>query len=218
MSEGELDPHGRVVAPAQTEAVLFDMGGVLLRSSGRATRVRWENRLGLDPGGYDRLIAAAIGPGWEGGREPADVLRTLSDLTGLDQVEADQMLAAEHFDADLDPLLATFIRAHRHQARMAVVSNNGPGVRRHWNTVHQLDQLVDLVVISGEERIAKPDPRIYLHTAARLGVDPNACVLVDDSQRNVEGAQQAGMDGILHRTAGTTIQQLQRLVGSGPAM
>lgn len=44
-----------------------------------------------------------------------------------------------------------------------------------------------------EEGIRKPDPEIYLRTADRLGVEPKACVFLDDSAANCEAAADVGM-------------------------
>jgi len=54
------------------------------------------------------------------------------------------------------------------------------------------------IVDSGIEGVEKPDPRIFRLAAARLGVDPAACVYVGDFlSLDVEGARGAGMEGVL---------------------
>jgi 2-haloacid dehalogenase len=60
-----------------------------------------------------------------------------------------------------------------------------------------LEELLDGVVVSGTEGIAKPDPRIYALVAERAGLAPRELVFVDDKQANVDGAVAAGLDGIL---------------------
>jgi FMN phosphatase YigB (HAD superfamily) len=45
--------------------------------------------------------------------------------------------------------------------------------------------------------ITKPQPEIYELTAARLGVEPEECVMIDDLPNNVAGAQLAGMKGLV---------------------
>ncbi len=50
------------------------------------------------------------------------------------------------------------------------------------------------VVVSGEEfRESKPNPEIYLTTMARMGLDPDECIAVEDSDRGVAAARAAGM-------------------------
>jgi 2-haloacid dehalogenase len=64
------------------------------------------------------------------------------------------------------------------------------------------------VVVSGEERAAKPDPRIYRILLERYALDPAACLFVDDVARNVEGARAAGMEGILFTSAADLRREL----------
>jgi HAD superfamily hydrolase (TIGR01549 family) len=54
----------------------------------------------------------------------------------------------------------------------------------------------DAFVSSAREGIRKPDPAIYLRAARRLGVRPDACLFMDDSERNIRGAQAVGMQTI----------------------
>ena len=55
---------------------------------------------------------------------------------------------------------------------------------------------VDGKVVSGFERMSKPDPRIYRLLFERYGLDPSECVFLDDRQVNVDAAVQQGMKGI----------------------
>lgn len=53
--------------------------------------------------------------------------------------------------------------------------------------------LFDVVILSYEVGVAKPDPRIYQVMANRLKLVPEACLFVDDQLVNCEGALSAGM-------------------------
>ena len=57
--------------------------------------------------------------------------------------------------------------------------------------------LFDDIVVSADELLAKPDPRIFDVLAARTGIPNQACVFVDDKAENVEAARAAGLDGIV---------------------
>ena len=92
--------------------------------------------------------------------------------------------------------------------RTAVLSNADgpprPGLRG----------LVDVVLLSGETGLRKPDPQAFAGAAARLGVAPGECVHVDDLPANVRGAVQAGLVGVLHRTRAATVAELEALTGT----
>lgn len=53
--------------------------------------------------------------------------------------------------------------------------------------------LFDGIVVSGEERIIKPDPEIYRRLIERFSLNPDRTVFVDDSPRNVEAAARFGI-------------------------
>jgi 2-haloacid dehalogenase len=57
--------------------------------------------------------------------------------------------------------------------------------------------LLEDVVVSGTEGVAKPDPAIFALTAERAGLPPERLVFVDDKEVNVEAGRAAGMDGIV---------------------
>jgi 2-haloacid dehalogenase len=52
----------------------------------------------------------------------------------------------------------------------------------------------DGVLVSGEERLVKPDPAIFALLADRFGLDPPATFYVDDSAANVAAARALGFD------------------------
>jgi len=52
------------------------------------------------------------------------------------------------------------------------------------------------IVVSAEERLLKPDRRIFETLLARNGLEASSCVFIDDSMKNVEGARAAGLEAI----------------------
>ncbi|HQT78394.1 MAG TPA: HAD family phosphatase [Rhodopila sp.] len=52
------------------------------------------------------------------------------------------------------------------------------------------------IVVSGQERLTKPDPRIFRRLLDRYGIDPARAVFIDDIARNVAGAESVGLRGI----------------------
>ena len=57
-------------------------------------------------------------------------------------------------------------------------------------------KMMDGIVISGEELIAKPDYRIYQILLNRYNLQANECVFVDDRQSNIDAAKELGIHGI----------------------
>jgi 2-haloacid dehalogenase len=52
-------------------------------------------------------------------------------------------------------------------------------------------------VVSAHERLLKPDPAIYRVLTERNGLDPAACLFIDDSAANAEGARAIGMQAVV---------------------
>ena len=64
-------------------------------------------------------------------------------------------------------------------------------------SVHpRLADAFETLVVSGREKFAKPDPRIFHILCKRAGLLPEACVFIDDAPQNVAAAQSVGMDAI----------------------
>ena len=65
-----------------------------------------------------------------------------------------------------------------------------------FTSIFGFDRLVDEMIISAEEGIAKPDERIYRIALEKMGVEPEEAVFLDDLSANVEAARQLGMKAV----------------------
>ena len=77
--------------------------------------------------------------------------------------------------------------------RLAVASSSSPAVIDATLTALDVRPLFRTTVSGVEVARGKPAPDVFLETAARLGVAPAACVVVEDSERGVRAARAAGM-------------------------
>lgn len=67
------------------------------------------------------------------------------------------------------------------------------------------------VTVSGEIGLIKPDRRIYERHTTDFGLEPEASLFIDDSQKNVDGAIAAGWQAVLFTDAATLETDLKRL-------
>ena len=58
---------------------------------------------------------------------------------------------------------------------------------------HQLTQFFDVIVAGDEIERGKPEPDIYLHTAEKLGIAANECLVIEDSLSGIAAAKAAHM-------------------------
>jgi epoxide hydrolase-like predicted phosphatase len=73
------------------------------------------------------------------------------------------------------------------------------------------DEMFDVVVISGEVGMRKPESRIFRLVVDRLGRPPEQCVFVDDHEVNVRAAVEVGLVGVHHRDYESTAAELEAL-------
>jgi epoxide hydrolase-like predicted phosphatase len=178
-------------------AVIFDWGGVLMRTVDASPRLAWDARLGLGPGSVNRLVFKS--PMWRRAQ-----LGQISDAAFWADLGVRLNLSSEslaEFRRDfwagdrLDGDLVALIRSLRPRYKTALLSNFS-GQLRQLLTQHGLIDAFDVIVISGEEGLLKPDARIYHLAAERLGVPVADCLFVDDFEENVTGARAAGMPAL----------------------
>ncbi|MGH2739847.1 MAG: HAD family hydrolase [Actinomycetota bacterium] len=208
--------------PTDPRALVVDFGGVLttslVESFGAFCR-----KEGLDPERMERVIRASYQ-----NLDPESPV-TLIETGKISTEEFERHLAerlSEGLERPISPdglvprilgelrpddeMLHAVRRVRDHGILTALLSNS-------WDTRHYSDDLrgllFDVVVISGEVGMRKPEPEIYAFTAEQLGVPPEACLFVDDHPGNVEAAERAGMKGILHRRAEETIPELEAMLG-----
>jgi putative hydrolase of the HAD superfamily len=199
--------HGRY------RGLLVDYGGVLTSSLFDSFR-SFSDEEGLEPdsvrrrfredlGARELLIALETGKLAEEEFEPRFAAILGVSPTGL----IDRLFAGSWPDEQMVSAVRT---AHRAGVRTGLVSNSW-GTRRYDRA--RFAELFDAVVISGEIGIRKPSPEIYELGAARIGVEPPACVFVDDLPFNLKPAAALGMATVHHVSSELTIAELERLLG-----
>ena len=77
----------------------------------------------------------------------------------------------------------------------------------------RLAAIMDVIVISGEVGMRKPDPAIFSFTTDKLGLVAELCVFVDDHPGHLKAAQEVGMTTVLHREPAQSIAELEALLG-----
>jgi HAD superfamily hydrolase (TIGR01509 family) len=75
----------------------------------------------------------------------------------------------------------------------AVASSSSCGWVEGWLGRHGIRELLDVVVARDDVRKVKPDPELFLLAASRLGAEPGACVVFEDSPNGMRAALAAGM-------------------------
>jgi HAD superfamily hydrolase (TIGR01509 family) len=96
---------------------------------------------------------------------------------------------------------------------VGLLSNATPVLDSVLRDHHRIDGLFKVIVNSSRVGMAKPDVRIYYLAAERIGVEPAACVHIDDDVENVEGARRAGFQGVHHNGDCAMLERNLRSLG-----
>jgi epoxide hydrolase-like predicted phosphatase len=181
------------------KAIIFDVGGVIIRTEEPMPRATLEVRYGLAPGEAEQIVLNS-----EMGHKAQRGEITSAQLWAWVQERfrlTDQDL--HHFEAAfwggdrIDHALVRWIRSMRPRYQTAIISNAMDNLHATVACLDPTGDAFDLVVGSAYERVMKPAPAIFERTLARLGRQADEAVFIDDFAHNIAGAQVVGMKGIL---------------------
>jgi putative hydrolase of the HAD superfamily len=202
------------------EAVLWDVGGVILSSPFDAFAA-YERRVGL-PEGFIRGLNATDGDrnAWaklergEVDREQFAVLfEEEARAKGGELTGAEVLLAIE---GEVRPEMVEAIRRIRGQLKLACLTNNlAPDPRKavdHDRLAHVME-MFDVVVESSKAGCRKPETRFYEIACEGLGVEPSACVFLDDLGINLKPARAMGMTTIKVVEPDKALAELETVLG-----
>jgi glucose-1-phosphatase len=196
-------------------AVIWDVGGVLVRTEDQTPRQQLAERLGITRQELSSLvfdsepaIRATVGKGNEG-----EIWSQIAHHFSLNENEQAQV-ESEFWAGDvLDVALIAYIRKLRGSYRCGLLSNAWPGTRETLQKRFDFLDVFDVLVFSGEVGIAKPDPAIFQLVLGKLGVKADEAVFVDDFPDNIAGAQKLGIHTVHFRNQDQALTELEVLLG-----
>ena len=180
------------------KAIIFDVGGVLVRTVRGESRANLEARLGLSPGASELLVFnGPMGIQAQSGAIQSQALWAwVQQELGLD-AEGLNAFRTEFFAGDqLDHELIALVRRLRSKYQTAIISNAMDDLLEVVTHRYPLADAFDLIVGSAYQRVMKPAPEIFLWTLEQLGREPHEAVFIDDFAHNIEGARAVGMAAI----------------------
>ncbi|RIL03915.1 MAG: haloacid dehalogenase [Proteobacteria bacterium] len=204
---------------SQLEAVIFDLGGVVMGSPLHAI-ADYERALGI-PGGFVNRLVVASGPAgaWsrlERGELALDAFYALFDAECAQAghaLSAREMMLRIAAAAQPRPRMVAAIGAIRARGlRTSALTNNWVGEGGATGT-GLLADLFDVVVESAVVGLRKPDPRIYELALAQLGVPAARAVFLDDIGRNLKPARALGMRTIKVDDEAQALGELEAVLG-----
>jgi epoxide hydrolase-like predicted phosphatase len=196
------------------KAVVWDIGGVIMRTEDQAPRAELAAELGVTREYLNELVFG----GEQGTRTQVG---EISQQELWDYVRSELNLAPgeypdlreRFFGGDvLDTELVDFIRSLKPRYKIGIISNAWREIEdslMEWG----IDDAFEVVVGSGDVGIMKPDPRIFQIALERLAVEPFEAVFVDDFIQNIHGAQALGIAAIHFQGREQVIRELEQRLG-----
>jgi HAD superfamily hydrolase (TIGR01509 family) len=176
------------------DAILFDNDGVLVDTEALYFRANQEALatvgVTLDEATYVEFFLREGLGAWHlaeaRGVSPAGIeaLRAARDRRYFDLVDSADIVI---------PGVAALLPRLAARFRMAIVTSSEPGpfARTHART--GLLPHFELVLTRVDYQRAKPEPEPYLTAVARLGLVPERCLVIEDSERGLRAAKAAGL-------------------------
>ncbi len=195
--------------------ILFDFGGVLLRTEDQTPRRRWEKRLGLNSGALEAYIFRSLrGQQAQLGSTPWEtVWQSAATHFHISATDVQQM-QQDFFAGDvLDHSLVAYIRRLKPYFTIGLLSNTWHRDGRALLLQYGIADAFHFSVTSAELGIKKPDPRIFKVALERAHASPAQAIFVDDMAENVEAARALGMNSVHFTDSNGTYRQLVRLTG-----
>jgi epoxide hydrolase-like predicted phosphatase len=195
-------------------AVVFDIGGVLEINPNLGVIELWETRLGWRAGELNQRMHDAWVGGSVGTVTEDDVHQAITDRLGLDGQQLAAFMAGiwREYLGTANTGLIEYARRLRPRYRTGILSNSFVGAREREQAAYGFEDLVDEVVYSHEAGMSKPDPRIYALICARLDVHPHETVFLDDTDRCVDGAREAGIQAVCYRDNAQAVEEIEKLL------
>ncbi|MFT6474307.1 HAD-IA family hydrolase [Qipengyuania profunda] len=178
----------------QVEAVVFDVGRVLYQ---------WQlahlfEKIVSDPGRLAKLLDEVVTEEWH---FEADAGRALADMVPerialYPDFEAEIRAYAARFNETIPgPVPGSHALVERLDARgipLFAITNFGAEFWAGFRPTAPIFDRFGQIVVSGEEKLAKPDPAIFALAQGRFSKPAEAMLFIDDNRANVEAAAACG--------------------------
>lgn len=196
------------------KAVIFDMDGVIIDSESihREVEKKIFNSLGVNISDeeHDTYVGMTSMGMWREIKSRHN-LKESSSVEELTKMSVENYIKFIQGNKSIEPIegvVELIDDLHKNNIKLAIASS---AVRKSIETVVCMFRLEKYfnIRISGEDiKRGKPEPDIFLMAAERLGVQPEDCIVVEDSKNGVHAAKKAGMKCIGFRNQSSGDQDL----------
>jgi glucose-1-phosphatase len=188
-----------VLMPGSADALLFDLGRVVIDIDFSKVMASWAGHAGCEPSELSRRFATdeTFRRHETGMASDAEFFAALRKTLGVD-LSDDQFLEGWNaiFAGEVPGISALLARAARHLPLYAFSNTNPPHVE-HFSTVFAdvLGHFTE-IFLSSSIGLRKPDAAAYDHVIQAIGAPAQRIVFFDDLAENIEGARRQGLTAV----------------------
>jgi putative hydrolase of the HAD superfamily len=184
---------------AAIEALLFDLGGVLIELDWDAVFAHWAGCCGADAAALRRRFSfdAPYERHERGEISARDYFEALRGSLGIELSNDDFRAGWER--VFVGPVRATVELLPRIDPRMPLYLFSNTNAAHHAAWAHDYAQALRpfrKVFVSHEMGVRKPEREAFRRVAREIGVAPERILFFDDTESNVEGARRAGLQAV----------------------
>ena len=188
-----------VLAPGSADALLFDLGRVVIDVDFNKTLACWAGHAGCEPS----LLVARFGPSdaykrhETGEIDDAEFFAALRASLGISISDA-QFLEGWNaiFAGEMPGIASLLARAAKHLPLYAFSNTNRPHVAHFTTAFAGVLGHFREVFVSSTIGLRKPDAAAYDHIIKAIGAPAQRIVFFDDLAENIEGARARGLNAI----------------------
>lgn len=176
------------------EAIIFDMNGVIIDDEPlhKQAEILTAKHFGFEVPDYE----------WENcrGRKSTDIFTYIVNNYGTPDVKVEDVVAhklAQYFllagQAQLVPGVLEFIKWSRANYKFLALGTSGlQEIQEYVFKRFELAQYFDFVITGNQAKNGKPHPEIYQRVVDHLELQPESCVVVEDSDNGIKSGRAAG--------------------------
>lgn len=171
------------------KAIVLDMYGVIIKQTGDDFAPHVQQtfpNLTIDDI-YTHWFKADVGE-----ITSLEVWERLGFQGDIEKIEKEYLDTLELNDGFLD-----FITSVRDHYKLAIISNDSSQWSKYLREKFDINQYFDVISISGDLKIKKPDERIFRLTIEQLGCKAEECLYVDDRERFLYAASKIEMNAVM---------------------